>query len=250
MDSEFPFRFSALSDVGKISQINEDAYAVEPYAGIFVVSDGMGGHQGGELASAIVIEDFPVLLKTALAHLKSQNPRAIRNLLTKAIAKQSKQLNMKADSEDGFKHMGATVVVLLINNNRAYIAHVGDSRIYRLRKHRLCQLTKDHSIVAELLDQGKITPAQAENHIDQGVITRYIGMQEKAVTDVKSFTLKKEDRFLLCTDGLTDMVSDSQIRKILMSNHDCQTACQKLVEQANNAGGHDNITVLVLDWLG
>jgi len=120
----------------------------------------MGGHRGGELASKIVIEDLPVIIELKLDKLKVGSPEAIRSLFKKAIVEQSKQLRLEGTSEDGYKDMGATLVVALLRNNRAYIANLGDSRIYRFRKRRLVQLTKDHSVVSELLDKGRIKPEE------------------------------------------------------------------------------------------
>jgi protein phosphatase len=147
--------------------------------------------------------------------------------------------------------MGATVVVALLKEDRAYIANLGDSRIYRYRKGRMRQFTKDHSVVSELVSEGKIKPEEAENHAAANQITHYVGMEEEEVAPhVRSFGLKKGDRLLLCTDGLTGEIDDGRIAAILESRSDCQAACEALVDAANEAGGHDNITVIVADWLG
>jgi serine/threonine protein phosphatase PrpC len=242
----FQFSWGAASNIGKLREENEDAYVIEPDVGLFLVSDGMGGHRGGELASKIIIQDLPPMIENRLDKLRSQNPRAIRSLLRKTIAEQSKQLHMEGDSESGYKGMGATVVVVLFVDGRAYVANVGDSRIYRFRK----QFSKDHSIIAKLLEKGRITEAQAQSHQDRGVITRYVGMEEKARPYVRSFLLKKRDRLLLCTDGLTDMVDNTRVAAILNTDFDCQTTCNKLIEAANSAGGVDNITVVLVEWRG
>jgi protein phosphatase len=146
--------------------------------------------------------------------------------------------------------MGATLVIALLRKGRCFLANLGDSRAYRLRKGRMVQLTRDHSVVYELIEKGHIEPEEAADHDASGQITRYVGMDEKARSHVRSFTLKKSDRLLLCTDGLTDMVADKDIAVILKAETDPQTACESLVEAANKAGGHDNITTLVIDWLG
>ena len=247
--SSLPFRWAALSDIGKVRDENEDTFIVDPELGLFVVSDGMGGHRGGELASKIVIEDLPVMIELKLDKLKVGSTRAIRSLFKKAIAEQSKQLELEGTSEAGFKGMGATLVMALLKNNRAFIANLGDSRIYRFRNGRLVQLTKDHSVVSELLDQGRIEPEDVENHNAHGEITHYVGMEEKAKPYVRSFLLKGGDRLLLCTDGLTDVIDDKAIAKILNKEDDCKAACQALVNAANAAGGHYNITVVITDWL-
>ena len=250
LNSSFPFSWGAASDKGKVRTENQDSFLVEPEIGLFLVSDGMGGHRGGALASKIVAEDLPVMIETGLGKLKVRNRRTIRALFKKTITEQSRQLRMEGTSEAGYKDMGATVVIAMLYKGRAYIANSGDSRMYRLGKGKLTQLTKDHSVVSELLDKGKIEPEEAQNHSAAGEITHYIGMEEKVTPYVRTFMLKKADRFLLCTDGLTDMVSDKEIASILTSEENCQSVCEKLVGAANAAGGDDNITVVVMDWFG
>ncbi|UCG48743.1 MAG: serine/threonine-protein phosphatase [Phycisphaerales bacterium] len=249
-DRDFSFSWHGTTDAGRIRQENEDTFIVEPEIGLFVVSDGMGGHRGGALASKIVIDDLPVLIETGLGRLRTGSARAIRALLRESIPEQSRQLRLEGTSESGFKDMGATVVVALVQKARCFVANVGDSRAYRLRNGRLVQLTRDHSVVSELLEQGRIEPEEALNHAAQGQITRYMGMEKRAWPHVRSFGLKKGDRILLCTDGLTDMLDDTAIGAVLRRQSAPQAACETLLGSANNAGGHDNITVLVVDWLG
>ena len=244
------FRWGAETHIGKERQENQDSFFADPEPALFLVSDGMGGHRGGSLASEIVAEDLPVMIENALDKLKVGTPRTIRSLLERMIAEQSKQLQLEGTSETGFRDMGATLVIALLRKGRCFIANLGDSRAYRLRKGRMVQLTRDHSVVSELIEKGHIEPEEAANHDTSGQITRYIGMEEKAHSHVRSFTLKKADHILLCTDGLTDMVADKDIASILNSEKNPQAACESLVAAANKAGGHDNITALVIDWLG
>jgi protein phosphatase len=248
LSTSLPFRCAGLSHIGKVRQENEDTFIMNPELGLFLVSDGMGGHRGGELASKIVTEDLPVMIEVRLDKLKVGRPATIRSLFKKAIVEQSRQLHLEGTSETGYKDMGATLVAALLRNNRAYIANLGDSRIYRFRNRRLLQLTKDHSVVSELLDKGKIKPEEAENHESQGEITHYIGMEDKAGPHIRSFQLKKGDRLMLCTDGLTDEIDDKAIAAILAGKQDCDQTCQALVDAANAAGGKDNITVVIVDW--
>jgi protein phosphatase len=245
-----PFRWAAASDIGRLRQENEDTFIVEPEAGLFLVSDGMGGHKGGALAANIVAQDLSAMIETRLHELKSTSPRAIRALFKRTIVEQSQQLQMEADSESGYKGMGATLVMALIQKGRAFIANLGDSRIYRLRRGQLKQLTKDHSVVSELVSEGKIEPHEAENHAAAGQITHYVGMDERVAPHIRSFALQRGDRLLLCTDGLTDMVGDKDIERILRTQTKSEAACEVLVNAANAAGGQDNITVVVVDWLG
>ena len=243
------FRWAAETHVGKVRQENEDSFFADPEPRIFIVSDGMGGHRGGALASGIVVEDLPVMIENALDKLRVGTPRTVKSILEKAIAEQSKQLQLEGTSETGFRDMGATLVVALLRKGRCFVANIGDSRAYRFRKGRLVQLTRDHSVVSELIEKGHIEPEEAADHDAQGLITRYVGMDEKAHPHVHSFALKEADRILLCTDGLTDMVADEAIAAILKTKADPQTACKSLVAAANEAGGHDNVTTLVIDWL-
>lgn len=243
-----PFRWAAQSHIGKVREQNEDTFFADPHVPIFLVSDGMGGHLGGELASKIVTEDLPVMIENALDRLKIGTSRTIRALLNRAIAEQSRQLRLEGTSETGFKDMGATIVVTLLRRSRCFIANVGDSRAYLLRNGRLRQLTRDHSVISELIENGRLKPENAENHHAQGQITRYIGMERKARSHVRSFALKKADRILLCTDGLTDLLGDNAIAKILKTSAEPETACKNLITAANKAGGHDNTTTMIIDW--
>ncbi len=238
-----------MSDVGKVRDENEDSLVVEAEVGLFLVCDGMGGHRGGALASKIVAEDLPVMIETRLARLKGQSVRAIRGMLKRTIAEQNRQLQMEGTSEAGYKGMGATVVVALLRDGRAYVANMGDSRMYLFRKDKLWQRSRDHSVVSSLLRRGKIDAEEAQNHDAQGQITRYVGMEEEGRSYVRSFMLKGGDRLLLCTDGLTDAISDEAIAGILKKEAQAQRACEALVEAANAAGGYDNVTTVVVDWV-
>ena len=244
-------RWGALSDKGREREENEDSYWIEAEEGLFVVSDGMGGHRGGSVASQIVTEDLPVMIENALGKLRSNRPRSVRRVFKRAVIEQSRQLRMESVSETGYKGMGATLVVALLRQGRVYVGNLGDSRVYRLREGKLVQLSRDHSVVSELLEEGKIEPAEVEGHEAEGEITRYVGMEEEeeAVPHVRSLAIRRGERLLLCTDGLTDMVDEEHISEILSSEENCQVACERLVKSANEAGGHDNITVVVIDKL-
>ncbi|MFH1716550.1 MAG: Stp1/IreP family PP2C-type Ser/Thr phosphatase, partial [Planctomycetota bacterium] len=243
-----PLCWGAQTHVGKVRTENQDAFFADAHVGLFVVSDGMGGHRGGALASGIVADDLPVMIENALEKLKVGAPRTIRTLLKRAIAEQNRQLHLEGTSESGFKDMGATIVIALFRKDRCFVANVGDSRAYRLRAGRFAQLTRDHSVVSELIEQGRIEPEEAPDHPASGQLTHYIGMEEKARPHVLSFGLRKNDRILLCTDGLTDMVSDEEIAAVLKADADPNAACSELVTAANKAGGHDNVTTLIVDW--
>jgi len=244
------FAWAAATDIGRQREDNQDAFVAEPEAGLFLVVDGMGGHRGGAIAAGTVAQDLPPAVELGLDRLKARNDRSIRRLLREKILDQSHHVRREGDSESGYVGMGTTLVLLLFSGDRVYTANVGDSRIYRLRNGRLQQFSEDHSLVSELIDAGQITPDEAVNHSAQGVVTQYMGMPEAVEPHVRSAALEPGDRFLLCTDGLTDQVSDEAIAQILTTRTEPELACGTLVDAANQAGGVDNVTVVVLAWTG
>ena len=227
---------------------NQDACLADPENSLFMVSDGMGGHQGGALASKAIVSVLPKIIETRFKKLKNPHGRAIHCLLRDSILQLSRQLREESSDQIGLKGMGATLVMALIRNRKAYIAHMGDSRAYLFRQGQLTQLTEDHSVVGILLRSGEITPEEAKTHPARGQLSRYVGMKDEAYPDVQSRTLKKGDRILLCSDGLTGMIDDKTIADLLHRHTDPKVACQSLINAANTAGGHDNITVIILDY--
>lgn len=243
-----PFSWGAATDIGKVRERNEDTYVVEPEAGLFLVIDGMGGHRGGALAAQVVAQDLPPMIETGVDELKGRNAQSVRRLLKTIIAEQSRHLNWEGDSESGYVGMGATLALVVLLGGRAYTANVGDSRVYRFRRGRLAQLSVDHSVISELLEAGHITAHEAQDHSDRGIVTQYMGMPEGVEPLVRSSALSGGDRFLLCTDGLTDLLSEEAIAETLAAEPAAQVACDRLVEAANRAGGTDNITAVVVNW--
>ncbi len=246
----YALQWGIATDMGHVREQNEDAYALEPEAGLFLLADGMGGHRGGELASAMIAQDLPPALETAFMQTRGRSPKTIRRLLRQEVAKQSHQLRLEGHSESGYKGMGSTLALVWLLEKRAYLANVGDSRVYRFRHDCLRQLSRDHSVIAELIQDGRLQPDEAEDHAESGVITRYIGMDERAKPWVRSFALQPGDRLLLCTDGLTDMVPETVMVPLLKEHRDCQTCCTALVQAALAAGGYDNVTVMIVHWPG
>jgi len=240
--------WGAASDKGLVRDENEDAWHIVPELGLFLVSDGMGGHEGGALASRIVAEDLPPMIEARLHKSRSDRPRMIRRIFSTCIIQQSRYLRMEGESESGCREMGATLVLAMLKDRRAYVGNLGDSRIYRYRKGKLVQLTKDHSVIEELIEQGRIDREEADEHDAAGQITHYIGMEEHAEPNVKSFQLKTGDRLLLCTDGLTDMVKEKEISTILGQINDPHGCCKAMIKKANEAGGYDNITAIIVDY--
>lgn len=245
-----PLRWGAVTDIGKVREENEDAFALKPGAGLFLVVDGMGGHRGGAVAAEIVARDLPVMIEPALQKLRSRSPRSVRPLLGRLIREQSRDVYEQGIAVPEHTGMGATLALTLLLDDRIYTANAGDSRIYRLRDARLTQLSVDHSIVAELLEAGLIAPDQADHHSMVGVVTQYMGTPGGVEPHVRSSALKPGDRFLLCTDGLTDLLDNERISQLLKTHAEPEAACEKLLAAANEAGAFDNLTAVVVDWTG
>jgi serine/threonine protein phosphatase PrpC len=246
--ANYPFCWGAATHVGKMRDENEDRFLVEPELGLFLVSDGMGGHEGGAQASKIVVTTLPAMISERLKKRRSHSTRALRGMLKRIMPELNDRVRQEGANRTGLRNMGATVVMALLIDKRAYIANLGDSRLYRLRGRRLRQLTEEHSVVSELIEEGHIEPHEGENHPDQGQITRYVGIDDQANPYVRTVSLKEGDRLLLCSDGLTDVVNDKAIAAILRAEGDPQASCRQLIQAANAAGGHDNVTVIVVDW--
>lgn len=241
-------RHAGLSDRGRVRGRNEDRWAADAERGLFVVSDGIGGARAGELASEIVVEALPALIFERLSEL--ENPAGPEGLerVTAALAELSDELREESAGKLGLEGMGATVVLALVDDRAALIAHMGDSRAYLWREHTLKLLTRDHSLVQALIDAGEITVEQAADHPARGQLTRHVGMQGDPLPEARRLELRAGDRLLLCTDGLTGMLDDPMLLLILNEQPDPQGACRALVGAANEAGGADNITALVVSY--
>jgi serine/threonine protein phosphatase PrpC len=233
--------FAAATDVGRMRTNNEDSYlSSQPVA---AVADGMGGHSAGEVASAIAIEE--------LAALRDRGPweseTAATDDLKQAILRANRRIRETAASDRKLKGMGTTLVALVEDGDMVHVANVGDSRGYLLRQGELSQVTVDHSLVQELVDDGRLSPEDAERHPQRSVITRALGIDPEVEFDLFTYKLQVGDRLLLCSDGLSDVVEPAQIRKVLLKVPSAQRAARELVKVANANGGPDNITVIVVD---
>jgi PPM family protein phosphatase len=228
-------KFGAKTDKGRVREQNEDTYGYRD--SLFVIADGMGGHKAGEIASAIAVE-------TVLAAEIGVNP--IVGLREIVLEANDAILNEMSRNEE-FMGMGTTIAILLLSTDQAYVSHVGDSRIYKFTGDNLIQLTDDHSFVAELIKNGSITEEEAKIHPQRNVLTRALGTEDHFEFEVNSFPMNPGDKFLLCSDGLTGMVAENDIKEIMMSTEGCQLIAEHLVEHANEMGGTDNITVIVIE---
>lgn len=206
---------------------------------VFVVADGMGGHRGGEIASRIAV-------RTIVAFYSANSEEDRSHALARAFREANKTIIEESAADSTLFGMGTTCTALAIYRGRAYVAHVGDSRAYQLRDGRLTQITRDHSLVGEMVRSGILTDEDARHHPKRNVITKSLGAQDDIAADMPTaLDIEPEDVFLLCSDGLTTYLSDSAITAVL-SEYPPAEACKRLVALANDAGGRDNITVVVV----
>ncbi|MGH2601209.1 MAG: PP2C family protein-serine/threonine phosphatase [Dehalococcoidia bacterium] len=213
---------------------------------MFIVADGMGGLPAGEVAAEIVVDTLPSLVTTHFGTTPDLATPEATQRLCRALAELSADLRDTSPDPPRRAGMGATAVAALVRHATALIAYLGDSRAYLWREQILRRLTRDHSLAQALLDAGAITEEEAANHPTGGQLTRHVGMAGEALPDTCRITLHPADRLLLCSDGLTNMLDDVRIQLILNTHADPDDACRALIEAANEAGGIDNITALVI----
>src|SRR6266516_1202029 len=225
----------AVTDTGRQRRANEDALFAR--APLFVVADGMGGAQAGEVASRIAVESFRPGLENS-----AQPERELAEIARAANARIHELSHSNAEQAG----MGTTLTAVYVGEQEVAIAHVGDSRAYCLRDGELLRLTDDHSLVDELMRQGRLTPEEAVEHPQRSVITRALGPEGTVEVDTRSFHARAGDLFLLCSDGLTTMLAEDEIRALLLANPRLRDAGEWLIRAANEAGGRDNITVVLI----
>lgn len=234
------------SDIGKNRQINEDYYyASKPEDAIqlYIVADGMGGYNGGEVASKLAVD---VAHKYILSNFEKskESKETLLSLVKSSIQYANMVVYEKAKSNEELINMGTTLDICLIYDNKAFIAHIGDSRIYRIRKEFIRRLTKDHSYVQTLIDEGKISKEEGINHPKKNMLIKAVGCTEYVEPDAMIKGFIKGDIILMCTDGLTNMVTEEEIYKIIRQSK--ENPSQDLVNKANDNGGHDNITAIII----
>jgi len=239
--------FINISDNGRKRPHNEDSAVTDARIGLAVVADGMGGYKAGEVASAIAGMLVLTRVREGLAHLNSGDPAAAAGqLLSDSIAEANALIFRTAQEEAQCQGMGTTVVSTLFHDNRIVIAHVGDSRIYRFKNNKLTQLTVDHSLMQELIDRGFYTPEEAAENTPKNLVTRALGIEQSVQVDVRHEAAEPGDVYLLCSDGLNDMVDDEEIRLTLSKySANLVSAAHELVRLANANGGKDNISVVL-----
>jgi PPM family protein phosphatase len=230
------FAFGERTDVGRGRPENEDSHLVDPEDGLYAVADGMGGHRAGEVASATAIDALKA------AYLGGQR-------LDQAVGAANAAVFARAAEDAALRGMGTTLTAIALHDSTAELGHVGDSRAYLMRDGAVTQVTEDHSLVEQLVREGRLTPEEAQNHPQRAIITRALGVDADVQVDTYRVDLKPGDRLLICSDGLTNMLSDDTIAQTLRRHADPQQAAEILVDMANQAGGDDNITVVLVDAL-
>lgn len=237
--------FTAATDTGLVRAANQDSYCVDPKGRFFIVADGMGGHAGGQEASKIAAD---TICEHITAHWTDE--AAAPELLSQALLKANNAILLDQQSHPERADMGTTAVVLLFRSengiDKTWCAHVGDSRLYRLRGGKLDQITEDHTWVSRAVKTGIISPEEARHHAWRHVLSQCLGRPDVTTIEVQCFDVEPGDRLLLCSDGLTEEVSDLQITDCLKKVRACETAVSQLIAAAKDHGGRDNITVVLV----
>lgn len=248
----------SITDVGSKRDHNEDSLLTDDALGLWIVADGMGGHQAGETASRVAVATVADFVEQGLAWLSPAPPQGgtrqmlaaaseapEMRLLTEALQAASGAILDRVREDSSLNGMGTTLVALLIHEGQGFFAHVGDSRLYRLRDGEISQLSRDHSLVQQQIDAGLITRSQAQNSAYRNIITRSVGFERNIDVDCESLDVRGGDVFLLCSDGLSNLVSEKELAEIILRK-DPPTALNFFVNLANSRGGDDNITAVLV----
>ena len=236
----------AKSDIGRERKLNEDSYyssKPEDKLKLFILADGMGGYNGGEVASSLAVEAVRKYIEKNYSEEIKDDETLVR-LLCEAEKYANNVVRRKSMDNKELAEMGTTLDTVLIKDNKMYVSHVGDSRIYRIRKSYMRKISKDHSYVEKLVEDGKISKSEAQHHPKKNMLIKAIGTTDELEPDGYVKTFLKDDILLMCSDGLTNMIKEDEILNIIKD--DINTAVENLVEKANDNGGFDNITVIIV----
>ena len=237
-----------MSDIGRCRKNNEDAYYIsageDPSENVYLVADGMGGCNAGEIASSSAIDAFLAHFWKEMQHAEQED---LPDLLTGAMAAANREVYEKSNQEREYAEMGTTLVAAAVREGKVYVSHVGDSRAYLFRKNALMLLTTDHSYVMELVKTGMITKEEAVDHPKRNIITRAVGIRDFVEADTTIRPVKQGDLLLLCTDGLSGMLRDIEIGEILERQMPLEEKAKLLVAEANRKGGQDNISLVLVE---
>lgn len=237
-------RWAARSDVGKARDRNEDSYFGGEH--VFAVADGLGGHNAGDVASRLAIEPIRNLDR----RIGEVPDDRVADTLADAVLEANRAVYKRAQGDARVRGMGTTLTAIAVADGSAHLAHVGDSRCYLLRGGAISQLSSDHTLVARMVQEGKLTPEQAESHPQRSILTRALGAEPEIDVDSLEVSLLPGDRLLLCSDGLSSVIAEESIRSVLEDAIDLDAACMRLIEEANANGGPDNITVILVELTG
>jgi serine/threonine protein phosphatase PrpC len=237
----------AAVDPGRARSNNEDAVATDAAARLAVLADGMGGYNAGEVASSMVTTFVGTELGRWLREASSQASDAeVRRAMDICVDNANRAIFNAANSNPQYAGMGTTLVVAVFRDNRLLLGHVGDSRCYRLRGGRLQQITRDHSLLQEQIDAGLITPEQAAFSANKNLVTRAVGVEDTVLLETHQHDVLPGDVYVMCSDGLSDMLDDARIAQVLQAHDSLETSSHALIDAANDAGGKDNISVILV----
>jgi len=237
----------ADTDVGRVRNANQDAFYISEENDNYklcILADGMGGYTGGEVASRLACISAAEYIKQNFQNEKQYTKEELQELIKEAMQYSNRVVYEKSQEEQELEQMGTTVEICLIYNNRAYIGHIGDSRIYRIRQGIMRKITLDHSYVQKLVKDGTITKEEAINHPKKNMLMKALGCEEFIEPDVMVKGFNPGDIILICSDGLTNMIAEAEIHNII--NQDRENAVTKLIAKANELGGYDNITAIII----
>lgn len=252
MANDIALEIAGKTDPGLVRSQNEDAILTGAAHGFVILADGMGGYNAGEVASSMAVAAVRDALEREFAPASditgdTTAPTAMSVLVERAIQRANLSVYEAARSDPQYEGMGTTIVVAVFRDGKATIAHVGDSRMYRLRQGALQQITRDHSLLQEQIDAGLVHPSQARFSSVKNLVTRAVGVAAETEVEVHEHEMQPADLYLLCSDGLSDMLADEELLAILTAHHDTlDDACDDLVRQANARGGLDNISVILV----
>jgi len=245
-------RSVGATDVGRVREHNEDTIGVDSDIGLLVLADGMGGYNAGEVASGIAVKTIMSLVKEAMERQDMTVPDSETGLsrpsivLRDAIARANKIIYQTAKTQPQCEGMGTTVVACLFSDNKVSIAHVGDSRLYRLRANRFEQMTMDHSLLQELVDRGFYSQAEAQRATNKNYVTRALGVEPGVDVEIHEQPALKGDFYVLCSDGLSDMVEDEDIHLTISTfSASLETVAKQLIQLSNDNGGRDNVSIIL-----
>jgi PPM family protein phosphatase len=240
------YTFCALTDTGRIRSNNEDAVSFDEQAGLGILADGMGGYKAGEVASSMATEFISAEMSRWLSQAGPQaQPRDVRRAMEICVDNANRSIFNAANSNSLYTGMGTTLVVGVFQTARLVLGHIGDSRCYRWRQGELVQITRDHSLLQEQMDDGLITPEQAAVSSYKNLVTRALGVEDTVLLEINEFKVDLGDIYLMCSDGLSDMLDDGAIAALMSEDLSLKDKAARLVDEANAAGGRDNISVLL-----